>query len=106
MIMPKSPLTYLVVLLSIALSACVGPTSVAPPTPTPTTLPATSTPAKGAEPTAAPIAAEGDEPGCSVAASIAPEPLANSPIPTASTTDWRAGPDDAKVTIIEYGDFQ
>jgi hypothetical protein len=35
-----------------------------------------------------------------------PGPTEQSLTPPVSETDWVHGPDDAKVTIIEYGDFQ
>ena len=35
-----------------------------------------------------------------------PGPTQQSLIPPVSETDWFHGPEDAKVTIIEYGDFQ
>ncbi len=35
-----------------------------------------------------------------------PGPTEQSLIPPVSETDWVHGPEDAKVTIIEYGDFQ
>lgn len=35
-----------------------------------------------------------------------PGPTEQSLVPPVSETDWSHGPEDAKVTIIEYGDFQ
>ena len=35
-----------------------------------------------------------------------PGPTAQSIIPLVSESDWVHGPEDARVTIIEYGDFQ
>jgi hypothetical protein len=35
-----------------------------------------------------------------------PGPTEQSLFPPVSKTDWVRGPEDAKVTIIEYGDFQ
>ena len=35
-----------------------------------------------------------------------PGPTEQSLFPPVSDTDWVQGPEDAKVTIIEYGDFQ
>jgi hypothetical protein len=35
-----------------------------------------------------------------------PGPTEQSLIPPVNETDWVHGPEDAKVTIIEYGDFQ
>jgi hypothetical protein len=35
-----------------------------------------------------------------------PGPTEQSIIPPVSDSDWTQGPEDAKVTIIEYGDFQ
>jgi hypothetical protein len=35
-----------------------------------------------------------------------PGPTEQSLVPPVDETDWSHGPEDAKVTIIEYGDFQ
>jgi hypothetical protein len=35
-----------------------------------------------------------------------PGPTEQSLVPAVSDSDWTHGPEDAKVTIIEYGDFQ
>ena len=35
-----------------------------------------------------------------------PGPTEESIVPPVSASDWVHGPEDAKVTIIEYGDFQ
>jgi hypothetical protein len=35
-----------------------------------------------------------------------PGPTEQSIVPPLSDSDWAHGPEDAKVTIIEYGDFQ
>jgi hypothetical protein len=45
--------------------------------------------------------------GCTVISKKpTPGPTAESPFPPVSNTDWVKGPADAKVTIIEYSDFQ
>lgn len=32
--------------------------------------------------------------------------VASNPLPEASKNDWSQGPEDARYTLIEYGDFQ
>jgi protein-disulfide isomerase len=45
--------------------------------------------------------------GCTVISKKpTPGPTAESVFPAVSNTDWVKGPADAKVTIIEYSDFQ
>jgi hypothetical protein len=47
------------------------------------------------------------QPGCTVTSRKAGlDPTAESPIPPVNQNDWVIGPEDAYVTIIEYGDFQ
>lgn len=48
-----------------------------------------------------------DEANCTVVSrQPTPGPTEQSIIPPVSDADWVHGPEDAKVTIIEYGDFQ
>lgn len=48
-----------------------------------------------------------DEVNCTVVSrEPTPGPTEQSLIPPVSESDWVHGPEDAKVTIIEYGDFQ
>jgi hypothetical protein len=48
-----------------------------------------------------------DEVNCTVVSrEPTPGPTEQSLIPPVNETDWVHGPEDAKVTIIEYGDFQ
>jgi hypothetical protein len=48
-----------------------------------------------------------DEANCTVVSrQPTPGPTEPSIVPAVSDTDWVHGPEDAKVTIIEYGDFQ
>ena len=48
-----------------------------------------------------------DEVNCTVVSrEPTPGPTEQSLIPPVSETDWVHGPEDANVTIIEYGDFQ
>jgi len=47
------------------------------------------------------------QPGCTVTSRKASlDPTQESPIPPVGESDWAIGPEDAYVTIIEYGDFQ
>ena len=47
------------------------------------------------------------EVNCTVVSSQpTPGPTEQSLVPPVDAADWAHGPDDAKVTIIEYGDFQ
>lgn len=48
-----------------------------------------------------------DEANCTfVSRKPTPGPTEQSIVPGVSEADWVHGPEDAKVTIIEYGDFQ
>ncbi|HTP08057.1 MAG TPA: hypothetical protein VMP08_07390 [Anaerolineae bacterium] len=87
----------LVALLGLLLTAC-APASTPAPASTSTAAPATNTPqAKATEP-----------------ATVVSQPEATKPVATpdidkiikAQPDDWKRGPDNAKVTIIEWGDFQ
>jgi hypothetical protein len=47
------------------------------------------------------------EANCTVVSSQpTPDSAEQSLVPPVDSTDWAHGPEDAKVTIIEYGDFQ
>ena len=50
---------------------------------------------------------ESDEANCTVVSrQPTPGPTEQSIVPAISDADWFHGPEDAKVNIIEYGDFQ
>ncbi len=84
-------------LLGLLLAAC-APANTARPTATGTTAPATDTPQ-----------ATGTAPATAVSQPEATKPVATPDIAQiikAQPDDWKRGPDGAKVTIIEWGDFQ
>ena len=98
----------LLLLMMLALSACRGNTPLEEtetPLPTivetipPTSQPTETAPAEAVGPTA--------EPGCT-AISPRTDPTAEeeSLFPPVSESDWVHGSETAKVTIIEYSDFQ
>ena len=111
-------LLILAVLLAVILAACqsaaVSPTT-SPPEDTDVEL---DTPRAAASPTVeiAPTATQeasddqvssSDEANCTVVSrQPTPGPTEQSLVPLVSDTDWTHGPEDAEVTIIEYGDFQ
>ncbi len=95
---------WLVLLLAVALAACGGASTPAP-TPQsssgynaqatqPAAIPATSAPQTQVT---APATSEPTQPAATpdIQKIIRPQP-----------DDWKRGPDGAKVTIIEWGDFQ
>jgi hypothetical protein len=89
-------LSFLVLFLLLA--GC-GEKPVITPSPTPiATAPATST-------TTAPAASS--QAGCTVVSLLPTQgPTQASLFPPVSDQDWVQGPESAKVTIIEYSDFQ
>jgi len=89
----------LLVLTSIALAGCLPQAQA---TPTATSRPAPTVvlnvPTQGAELPSS---------GCTVVSQKpTPGPTAASVFPPVSDTEWIKGPASAKVTIIEYSDFQ
>ena len=63
-------------------------------------------PAVSPTPLAENVVAQG-EANCTVVSSQpTPGPTEQSLVPPVDSADWAHGPDDARVTIIEYGDFQ
>ena len=94
---------FVFISLSLLLTACQGSTTQEiGNTPSPTSE---DTLAIAASPTLPPAAT--DAPGCSVASlSLPSERPADSRFPAVGPQDWAHGKADAKITIIEYGDFQ
>lgn len=103
--------------LALVLAAC-QPQSAPPDTAMPATTEASSEPTDAPlasptieQPTAMPDPAQtamvGPQapPGCTVV-SQADASSSDSPFPEISADDWVQGPEDAYVSIIEYGDFQ
>jgi hypothetical protein len=94
--MRRSPVLF-VALLGLFIAAC-APSNAAVPTPTSTAAQATNTPqAKATEPATAVSQPEATKP-------VATPDIAK--IIKAQPDDWKRGPDGAKVTVIEWGDFQ
>ncbi len=94
--MRRSPVLF-VALLGLLLAAC-APASAPAPTPTSTATQATNTPQPKAT-----------EPATAVSQPEATKPVATPDIAKiikAQPDDWKRGPEDAKVTIVEWGDFQ
>lgn len=74
----------------VVLAACV-PATTPPPTatfPPPTPTPRPPTPAPAATP------------------ALPPTPSGESLFPKVTADDWQLGPANARITIIEYGDYQ
>ena len=89
----------IILLLAVVLVGCVGSQE----TPTPTSRPAPTTVLD------IPSAAEAFSPnsGCTVVAQQpTPGPTPVSPFMPITVDEWSRGPEDARVTIIEYSDFQ
>ena len=97
----------LITLIAVMLAGCLpqaqaAPTSTATLAPTTTSRPAPTVTLAVAEET--PILLNS---GCTVVTQKpTPGPTAESNFPPVSPSDWVRGPADAKVTIIEYSDFQ
>jgi hypothetical protein len=99
----RKTILVLLVLISIALAGCL-PQVQAPPTATAT---ARSRPAPTVVLTVPSQAALSPDSGCTVISrKPTPGPTAESIFPPVSDGDWVKGPANAKVTIIEYSDFQ
>ena len=113
----KKPITLILILLALVLTACQA--QATPPTgATPATSLASDTPGEAPSPSpeieqlaspTAPAVTEmvGPEapPGCTVVSQTSAS-SGDSPFPEISAEDWVHGPDDAYVSLIEYGDFQ
>lgn len=97
---------YLIIVLLITVVGLAGclPQAQASPTPTVTT---TARPSPTVVLTVPTQAALFPDSGCTVVTQKpTPGPTAESIFPPVSDSDWVKGPANAKVTIIEYSDFQ
>lgn len=98
-----------VTLLAVVLAGClprdqVTPTATATATALPTTISKPVPTIVLAIPEETPIL---PDPGCTVITQKpTPGPTAESAFPPVSEADWARGPADARVTLIEYSDFQ
>ncbi len=108
----KKPLVLVFIILAMALVACQAqatPSTTAAPADTPTQPPAVSPeaerPTAAANPAVTEMVGPQAPPGCTVV-SQANNSAEDSPFPQISDEDWVQGPEDAYVSIIEYGDFQ
>ena len=123
-ILSKLSMLALIFVAGLVLAACQGPTpeakgyslteSAVSKTVSPTVAEqATATETEAAAVTeAAPVATqeqasvESAPPGCTVVTQSTPGPTEQALFPAPTEQDWTLGPEDAYVTIIEYGDFQ
>jgi len=94
--------TIFLALLAILLSACAE--SIPPASTSEAAAPALE------EATALPLTSLSTptrKPGCTIQSALpTANPTIESILPPATEKDWRKGPDDAQVTILEYSDFQ
>jgi hypothetical protein len=96
-------LLVVLVLTAVVLAGCL-PQTQASPTPTATAI---VRPAPTTVVTVPSQAALFPDSGCTVVTrKPTPGPTAESIYPPISSTDWVKGPESAKVTILEYSDFQ
>lgn len=107
-----------IILFTMILAACQSSTPVATEIPGETepiqnteapthTAVNTETPQETVASTEEVASIDSPPPGCTVISpKPTPGPTEQSLFPPASKDDWIAGPDDAAITIIEYGDFQ
>jgi protein-disulfide isomerase len=105
----KKSFLLLLMLLTVGLAGCL-PQATASPTPTSTAV-ATNTSVPQAAPTAGLTVPDETtllpDSGCTVVTKRpTPGPTAESIYPPVTDADHTKGPADAKVTIIEYSDFQ
>jgi len=94
---------YTLIAISLLLTACIGPGGLKQKTPTGTVVPATTKSIfTGTTPLATPA-----EANCTVVSRISePDPTQSSVYPPLTDKDYIQGPASAKVTFLEYGDFQ
>lgn len=102
------------VVIVVFLAACQStpaspteqPQEQAQPSPAATSTELPPLPEVSPTPTEAQIVNQADANCTVVSKPPTPGPTAQSIIPLVSESDWVQGPEDARVTIIEYGDFQ
>jgi len=104
----RKHLSILFFLLIFILAACQSKTPASTQLiPTPSREISSPVPGGAAATITSQPAEEGAPPGCTVVSQPDPsDPNAQSLFPPASDTDWSFGPGDAKITLIEYSDFQ
>jgi hypothetical protein len=96
-------IVLLLMLTVVALAGCLPQTHASPTS----TVTSTAHPAPTGLVTVPAQAALLPGSGCTaVTQKPTPGPTAESIYPPITSTDWVKGPDSAKVTMIEYGDFQ
>lgn len=100
--------TVIFAVLILLLAACRAATGEATPpgsSPTPAATPAET---GASAPSAHALPAMGlPMTGCTVATLLPQaDPTVESLFPPVSEADWSAGPEEAAVTLVEYGDFQ
>jgi protein-disulfide isomerase len=94
---------FLLLLGAVALAGCLPQTQATVPTAT-ETKPVQPTPTSVLQiPTQAVLLPDS---GCTVVAKNPTSPTAEPGYPPITDQDWTKGPADAKVTIVEYSDFQ
>lgn len=99
--MGKYKLLVIMMIAAVLLGSCASKT---PAVPTATATQAASAPQAT---NSGLLPAQVDLPGCTVVSPFpTPGPTQESLYPSHKDTDWVKGPDNAKVTIIEYSDFQ
>jgi hypothetical protein len=99
----RKSILLLLLLTAVLLVGCL-PQVQATPTSTPTTSARPAPTVVLSVPTQAALSPDS---GCTVVTQKpTPGPTAESIFPPVTETDWVKGPADAKVTIIEYSDFQ
>lgn len=101
--MGKYKLLVILVVAAVLLGSC---TSRAPASPT-ATVTAGAVPTAPQATNSSLLPSQVDLPGCTVSSPFPTAgPTQESLYPSHKDTDWSKGPDDARVTIIEYSDFQ
>jgi len=98
---------FLTTTLALVLAACAQSSPVAPTAQEPTRQATATLPPS--EPTRqATLSLPPGEPmeGCTVTTRPTPNPTQESLLPSPSEKDWKRGPNEAYVKIIEYGDYQ